>query len=88
MVQRSATPRKVGSPELEKLRQLWGRFVTMGATDNDLHQIVTVSQDMECNRIVTILDEMLASPRLRGSHAGVIRVLRDHLAKKEHRANG
>ena len=72
---------------LEKLRRMWGRMVLRGATDNDLHQIVTLAQDMELSRVCEVFRaiEEIGAVRLPPQVIDVLRLVREELESKAHR---
>jgi len=66
-----------------KLQRLWRRFIAMGASDNDLHELVTLAQDMECDRIAALLEQVATKVDPRS--ASLLRATRDMLRIREHR---
>lgn len=71
------------SEHMARLQLLWEYFLAVGATDQYLHELVTLAQDMECDRIASLLDEMVAKvdPRT----ASLLGALRDTLRTRGHR---
>jgi len=71
---------------MARLQLLWQYFSAMGARDEHLHELVTLAQDMECDRIATLLDEMVAKvdPRT----ASLLSGIRDTLRSRGHRPAG
>jgi hypothetical protein len=79
------------SANVEKLRHMWGRFVCLGASDNDLHQLVTLAQDMELARVCEVLktvQELGANSSMPPQVLTVIRLIREELELKAHRPAG
>ena len=74
----------------EKLRHMWARMVLLGASDNDLHQFVTLAQDMELTRVCTLLRTLqeLGVGRLPPQVIDVLRLITEELQAKGHRPSG
>lgn len=70
---------------VEKLRHMWGFFVGLGASDNDLHQLITLAQDMELSRIVSVLEQLIADHRLSNSTRSLLTIIASQLSTKQHR---
>lgn len=71
------------SDHVSKLRQLWRRFLTLGVSNNDLHELITLAQDMECDRIASLLGTL--ADRVDPHSASLLRATRDMLQTREHR---
>lgn len=74
---------------IPELQRLWQRFVTMGASDNDIHQLIEVAQDMECGRIALVLRSV--ADRVRATDpraASLLDASAEHFELKQHRALG
>jgi hypothetical protein len=83
------------NPLTQQLQTLWGTVRGMGAdlsgpsiADSDLlmHKIVTASQNLECERICTVIRGLLANPRVAALDAtAVLSALAEMLEQHAHR---
>jgi len=78
------------SENIEKLRHMWARMVTLGASDNDLHQLITLAQDMELARVCAVLQSILeiGAGRLPPQVLDLLRLVMEELETKSHRPKG
>lgn len=75
------------SANAEKLHRIWGHLESLGASDQELHQLVMLAQDIEINRVAFLLETVIAmgAKRLPPEVIGILRVLKDELESKTHR---
>lgn len=48
---------------IPELQAIWVRFRGYGVPDSDLHELVTLAQDMERARVIKAIDDTLMHPR-------------------------
>ncbi len=69
---------------------MWGRMALRGATDNELHQLIILAQDMELARVCEVFQtiEDIGAERLPPQVLDVLRLVKEELETKAHRPKG